>query len=399
MPQNLGGRHATPIAVFAVILGMAFGLCAIPDSAFGAEKSVFDVEGVAVDARAQDELAAKARGLAAAKQKALQLLLMRLSPGADHDRLPDATPKALDELVRDFSLAAERFGGGRYLAKLTVRFNPSAVRNLLRDQDIPFAETKSLPVLVLPVYRLHGTDLLWDNPNPWFDAWRRVLKEDPQGGDGLLPLVSPRGDLSDLTVISAAQASNGDAAKLKTIARKYKAVSVLVAIATPRIIQGGSSDALSVSVSQFGRELDGAPSNGRDGATTIKQFGIHKDETSQDFFARVARQLFTSVEEAWKKTNFLSESVEQNLMITAPFPGLKEWLILRRRLDGVAPVRHFDIAKLSIHQATLAVRFIGDLGQLKIAMAQRNLDLSYSRDDDQWVMQLRDARQNNLTPK
>ena len=222
-----------------------------------------------------------------------------------------------------------------------------------------------------------------------------MLKNDPHGGDGLLPLVSPRGDLSDLTVISAAQASSGDAAKLKAIALKYKTAVVLVAIATPLKIQGGSSTVLSVSVSQFGRELG----DSRGGLAKDHRFDIHKDETSPDFMARVARQLFTNTEEAWKEANFLSESIEQNLIITAPFPGFKEWLILRRRLDGVAPVQHVDIAKLSIYEATLAVRFIGDLGQLKIAMAQRNLELSYSPDNDRWVMQLRDARQTNPTPK
>lgn len=394
MPQNLSERHTALVAVCAIIFGMAPGLDAAFNGAFAAEKNVFHVEGVAVDARAQDELAAKSLGLASAKKQALQLLLMRLSPKSDHDRLPDARPEAMDELVRDFSLAAERFGGGRYLAKLTVRFNPSAVRNLLRERDIPFAETKSLPVLVLPVYRLLGSDLLWDSPNSWFDAWRRVMKDDPQKGEGLLPLIPPRGDLSDLTVISAAQASNGDTVKLKAIAQKYNAVGVLVAIATPLKIQGGSSTALSVSVSQFGRELG----DDSGGAAPARRFDIVKGEASQDFLARVARHLFTGAEEAWKKANFLSESVEQNLMIVAPLLDLKDWLAIRQRLDGVAPVRHIDIAKLSIRKATLALRFIGDLGQLKIAMAQRNLDLSYSGDDDTWVLRRRNAHRSDPTP-
>lgn len=182
MPQNVSVRRTAYRAVFTLILGVAAVLAAASVSAaeknvFG--KNIFHVEGVTVDARAQDELAAKTRGLAAAKQHALQLLLTRLSPLHDHDRLPEADSKAMNELVRDFSLADERFGGGRYLASLTVRFNPSAVRDLLRDHDIPFAETKSLPVLVLPVYQMFGANLLWDNPNPWFDAWRRALQDDP----------------------------------------------------------------------------------------------------------------------------------------------------------------------------------------------------------------------------
>jgi hypothetical protein len=381
MPQNLGVYRTAYAVVFTLILGVAAVFAAPP--IYAAEKNVFHVEGVTVDARAQDELAAKTMGLTAAKQHALQLLLTRLSPLHDHDRLPEADSKAMNELVRDFSLADERFGGGRYLASLTVRFNPPAVRDLLRDHNIPFAETKSLPVLVLPVHQMYGTNLLWDNPNPWFDAWRRVLADDPQRGDGLLPLKLPNKDLSDLTVISAAQAIGGDAKKLNAIAGKYGAAGVLVAAATVLKNQRGAAASVEASLAPYGRE-QGTPAPSR-------RFDAFKNETGPDFLTRVARHLFTNAEEDWKNTNLLSESVEQNFTVLATFHSFKEWLTLRRRLDGVAPVRDIDIARLSIHEATLALRFIGELSQLKIAMAQRNLDLSYIQVDDQWTLRLRDG--------
>src|SRR3546814_9903356 len=128
--------------------------------------------------------------------------------------------------VRDFSVAHEKIGGGHYIASLTVRFNPEEVRQLLRARDIPYAETVSRPVLVLPVYVAAGAARLWDGPNPWFDAW---AAQPP--AEGLQPLTVPLGDLSDVTEISAEQAMAGDAERLRSIAQKYGAFGTLVAVA------------------------------------------------------------------------------------------------------------------------------------------------------------------------
>src|SRR3546814_14129842 len=110
--------------------------------------------------------------------------------------------------VRDFSVAHEKIGGGHYIASLTVRFNPEEVRQLLRARDIPYAETVSRPVLVLPVYVAAGAARLWDGPNPWFDAW---AAQPP--AEGLQPFTVPLGDLSDLRTVIGQQAMAHDHAR------------------------------------------------------------------------------------------------------------------------------------------------------------------------------------------
>lgn len=136
-------------------------------------RDVFSVRGVAVDARAADEFAAKSSGIARAQHDALRMLFERLTLSDDHDRLPQLDDPAVTRLLRDFSVDREKFGGGRYVASLTVRFKADGVRKALRDADIPFAETVSRPVLVLPVFQTAGSTILWDDANPWFSAWSR----------------------------------------------------------------------------------------------------------------------------------------------------------------------------------------------------------------------------------
>ncbi|MBL4721880.1 MAG: DUF2066 domain-containing protein [Alphaproteobacteria bacterium] len=373
MPQNFIRR--LPFAAFAYVLFLSI-------AASAAERDAFRVDGVEINAQAGDELAAKSLGLTKGKQAALRLLLQRLAAIRDYDRLPDANTKTLNSLIRDFSLVGERFGGGRYLASLTVRFNPSQVRALLRKAGIPFAETQSRPILVLPVYQRHGADLLWDNPNPWFDAWRRAVEGNPQNDQSLLPLILPRGDFSDLTVISAAQASSGVAQKLAAIMRKYDAAGVLIPVASPSATVTATT--LKVSIMRFGGDLDGVAPPPRP-----LEFETQPDESQPDALLRAATQVIANAVETWKSANMLTSGAERSLQVIAPLTDFKSWLTLRRRLDRVASLIKINIARLSIKEATLALRFRGDAAQLKIAMAQRNLDLSYSNDASSWILRLR----------
>ena len=126
-------------------------------------------------------------------------------------------------MVQDFSVAGERTSSVRYLADLTFRFRPSAVRSYLQQQGVAFAETRSKPVLVVPIYGAAGQAVLWEEPNPWRATW---ATREPD--DGLVPLSVPLGDLNDVSSIDAEQALDGDRARLSALARRYGAEDVLI---------------------------------------------------------------------------------------------------------------------------------------------------------------------------
>ena len=52
-------------------------------------RDIFSVSGVVVDARADNELAAKSSGIAQGETDAFRALLQRLTLNRDHDRLPN----------------------------------------------------------------------------------------------------------------------------------------------------------------------------------------------------------------------------------------------------------------------------------------------------------------------
>src|SRR5690606_14883088 len=110
----------------------------------------------------------------------------------------------------------ERTSTNRYIAELTVQFQPDQIRQFLRSNGIAYAETRSQPVLVLPLYGPEESAVLWAGENPWLAAWQQH-----ETGNELVPLVTPLGDLEDLTTVDAPQALAGDEEALRDMAERY----------------------------------------------------------------------------------------------------------------------------------------------------------------------------------
>ena len=98
-----------------------------PGFAQTSEADLYTMRGVEADESADSEVAAKAAAIAAGQRLALTRVLQRLTQPADHARLPRADSAVLERVVRDFSVEEEQLGGGRYIATITVRFDPDGV--------------------------------------------------------------------------------------------------------------------------------------------------------------------------------------------------------------------------------------------------------------------------------
>jgi len=145
-------------------------------SPVAAQSAVFMVTGVPIDARGGTTTEARAEGLQNGQIQALDLLYRRLVPRGYQFDLPTLSGREVIDVVRDFSVSDERTSSGRYLANLTVRFRPESVRSVLRFSGVPFAETVSKPVAVIPVYQesVVSDPVIWSDSNQWIDAWGQL---------------------------------------------------------------------------------------------------------------------------------------------------------------------------------------------------------------------------------
>ncbi len=348
------------LMVLACVL-VAGGL-ALPVPARAQGMDVFEVRDVAVDVTAETAAQAREQAHAEGEAGAFRTLLERLTLRIEHEGLPKLKPDEIASYIKDFSVAEEKTSSVRYLAQMNFRFKHEEVRALLNDFGFSFAETVSKPVLVLPVFQNVGALILWDDPNPWRDAWAARPKR-----DGLVPTLLPLGDLADIAAIGAEQAMDGDLQRLAAIAGRYGASDTLVIFGVLRVDAAKAKHVLDVYFTRYGRQLKEQ--------TEVVGFPQEKDEPIPKLLARAAEELTSIVEDNWKRDNLLQFERAGVIPVVLPISGLKDWLRVRTRLGGVAVVRRAEMVLLSRDRVRLNLHFIGETNQLALALEQADLTL------------------------
>ncbi|MBI3446926.1 MAG: DUF2066 domain-containing protein [Magnetospirillum sp.] len=326
----------------------------------------FAVHGIEVDVTAPSVASAKEQALAEAGRTGFRRLLERLTMPADHSRLPNADAT---QYVRDVAIEQERSSSVRYIASLTVRYNPVAVKKLLRDANLKYAEPRPRPVVIVPVYRPLGTGraLLWDDPNPWKAAWLA------QGNGALVPLVVPTGEIADAQTLSVEKALSGDAESLSALGARFRTPDVLVMSA----MVNGAANTLEVTAT-------GMPG-------VMKPFDVKSypigEAGLEMVLRRAAAETAQNLDDAYKQQNLLSFDRAASMPVMAPLKGLDDWLAVRERLGRVTLVRRWEIVSLSKEEAALLLHTVGDPEQVKATLAGAGLLLDWN--NGFWVMRLK----------
>tara|TARA_R110000787_G_scaffold275785_1_gene384531 strand:+ start:1163 stop:2446 length:1284 start_codon:yes stop_codon:yes gene_type:complete len=354
-------RARAALCLILASLWLAGGGYAVAQT--GAADDVFTVAGVAIDETAESAAAARAIALEAGQKIAYRRLLDRLVPRNAHRDVPEPTSQLLADIVAGIAVDAEKTSPVRYLAELTVRFNADAVRRRFRDAGIRWAETRSKPLVVLPVYRAQGTLQLWDRTNLWHKAWL-----DLPDSDGLIRLVVPPGETSDIADISPAQALAGDDSRIAALAGHYGAEGALLAAATLQTGDRANSGLLEVAVSRFGP-------GGAD-QTSVRSYGGASGTSIEALLASAAQQLRRDVEERWKQDNLLRFGERQELVAVTPVNGLPALIRLRRDLASVAEIQAVDLVSITLDRARIRLLYLGDPSQLVFALAQKDIALT-----------------------
>jgi hypothetical protein len=332
-------------------------------------QDLFEVTGLQVDESSTDDVRAKDEGLAKAQQQALDEVFRRLVSPDNYARLPQVNADLLYDLVRDYDILDEKFGGGRYIATISVRLEPEEVANVLRSQQIPYAMTRSLPVVVLPVIDSGTARRLWDDPNPWRNAWAGRLPN-----PGLFSLIMPIGDLSDVAAINVTHALAGDPVGLEEIARKYDAAGAVVAIAT--ITQGSSGRVVNVTMSFHGGSYDGS----------VVERSYTGGGSLQAFLDEVVAELLRDLEMGWKDANMLDFTQVERISVLVPIQGLGGWIEIRERLNSMSRIQEVAIARMTREEAEVDIVYVGNTEQLRSALAQQGLELFYSPENPLWLL-------------
>lgn len=320
---------------------------------------------VKVDATADSPAGAREAARIDGQRRALAAIADRLSGGTGAAKLTKLDDRTITDMVASFEVANEKMSAVRYLADYTFHFRPAALQRALRNAGVALSDQPGKepgkPAVVLPVYQTASGAVLWDDPNPWRDAWAQTAP-----ATGPVPLSVPLGDISDIAAIDAAKARAGDAGALAAIGKQNGAEDAIVALATPR----GPADkpsGLDIVVRRYraGRPLDGHP----------ESLTANPGEAADAFFGRAVVAVVAAIESGWKKEPVPHYDQQGSLTAVLPITGLDDWVKVRDRLAGVPTIRKVSLVTLSRQEATIEIDYLGNIDQLKASLAGASLDL------------------------
>lgn len=229
MSQAISLQHALRRpAILAIILAAFCALGVAVWAQVGGERGIapvastsdIHVSGVEVDVHADTGTEAREKAWVEAQRKAWERL--------DGPELSDSQ---IEGLVSAIVIERERLGPKRYIATLGVVFDRQRASRYLGAQG---EATRSAPMLLLPVTVSAGTQMIYEQRNPWQRAWAEY-----QAGQSRIDYVRPAGAGGDSLLLTYGQTGRRSRTWWRNALDQFGAADVLVPIANLRYTYPG----------------------------------------------------------------------------------------------------------------------------------------------------------------
>ena len=360
-------RHLTAVLLLGLGLLAPAPARAKPAPDFRSAEEIFTIRNVAVDETDATASAAREIALRAARRMAFSRLSRRIVLPQDLVRLPLPSDESLSNMVSDFEITEEKTSGQRYLAVLTLRFNPESVRTLLRRNNLRHSETGAGRMLVIPLYSEGEARLLWEE-NDWHKAIGAAIAQQGAANDRLVPLVMPIGDAEDISALNAQQAVSADAKVFDALLRRYQAADALLMQAVLSQLSGAAGRAaINVTVSRSATPGENIQ---------IERFEGGPGEMPAMVMQRAAASLVRAVEETWLNDTALDFAQQATLDAAAPLRTLQDWVRIQKRLKETPMIQRVDVQAMSVEGAQVTLHYLGTPEKLALALSQHGLSLT-----------------------
>lgn len=365
-------------------------------------KGVLMLTDVLIDKTDKNAVLARNQAIIDAQRLAFQTLVQKSMSEEQFKSYLMPDDKTISVLVQDFEIKNEQISANRYVANFTVRFSadvadyiksaggtltnisaalPLAGGSLIRPSTTPAAP---LSVLVLPYFKNNlGKNILWEDPNPWREAWQRFENSGSRSG---LTVTVPAGDIGDISFGSSDAVWVGDYSVLDKLKEIYKAdvVSLAVAYNSDSYIQ---VDVYNYKDGRLDRKKSLPPYNITGEGDVVAVF--------QKVIPQVVNELWSLKSQPPRVENGL-EDIESSLKVvpqqaqnllpspehltfdaTMAFSNFAQWLEAQKRLSSISPSLKLNISSLSKDTAwfTIAADFVGGMEGFKTALEGKGLEM------------------------
>lgn len=314
---------------------------------------LFTVDGIEVSSSGENAKQAKEIALLKGQKEAFQQLIARVASKRPPDNVINTDPTIIANMVQGVEIYDEKITANYYSATLNISFNPSFIEKILQDSGIEFNDTKSAPIVIIPVFMDNQGNIEIEDSNPW----RNGLQDSARSSHilNVTVLRSLRSvDKSGITA-NIEDISPNTIDELLKIGRSYDANRVIIAMAAKDI---SDEDKLNI------RLRDLMEHNG-----TIREFffkpekqisedGTEEQKPSEEqVFSGAAKAVVSVLEGEWIQTRNDNNAPVSSLAITVPIYSLEQWFALKKRLDQLAFLKEVKVKAVTIDYAFIEISF------------------------------------------
>ena len=351
---------------FGFFLGICLWVCP-------AMANMYLVRDIPVDVTDENATIAREKAITGAQERGFYQLLERLTVPADMKDLPVLTTEDMLNLVQDYSVANEKTSSVRYIADVSVQFNPEAIQTFFQEYHVPYITSPADKSLIFPVYRSDkgAQAQLWQEDNPWLQVWQNdVFNSD------LVPLVVPIGDLTDRASFSEELLSDEMNIDITPLYRRYQALSALIVEAEV----DKNLHQVKITIRPFQNERS---------YVGIISFFEPLDAPLETVLKRAGHRVIPMLEKKWREQNAVRFDNPSSLVTIVPIQNLAEWIQIRERLDRIKLIKQYVVKAVRKDQAQIEIFFAGDLLPFLKTVKREGLFLSPASGD---LWQLRDLK-------
>ncbi|MBU1211867.1 MAG: DUF2066 domain-containing protein [Alphaproteobacteria bacterium] len=368
-------RFLGALTAFAAVAG-AVAIVAGNEAARAADRDekAYKIANFPIEAKAENAVAAKKIAIADGQSAALRSLLKRIVPVSAYARLRQMAEVDAAQYVEGISVRGEQNSATEYFASLDFKFSADGVRDLLRQNGVPFIDTQAPQTTLVPV--VIGADgTLQGSAGAWSKIWNSL-----DVANALTPLsVSELRPTLHQDVLRGL-AEGDDARGMRILAAEYGGSLVVVASAEVDAAQ----QRLKVSVM------------GRDATGPINWSRAYRIYDGDSAYAMELAAVVTLgvLEGRWKAAQARQSGgiaamsqPDSDVRVEVLFDGARDWYRMQSELSGLNGVRDFRVNAVSARSADVSMAYPGGGAGLANALARQGYQMTDS--GGRWVLRQR----------
>ncbi|HEX3672765.1 MAG TPA: DUF2066 domain-containing protein [Rhizomicrobium sp.] len=339
------------------VLFLALALLGLTPALAGGPSDPFTVSGIQVNASAASSVEAQDIAINSGRQRAWTALIHRLLKQDDWAKAPVLDDEAVERLLASYLPQNVRRSTTRYSASMTYVFNADAVRRVLRQSNIAYADASAHPILIVPL-------------NPRYDAhggWTGAFLNS-RYSHAAVPLHLPIPDRATTSVLDGVSFDAVQWSQIQPIAGRVSAGEAML------LLLVNDHGKMVVKLRHLG---PGAP-------WTIPDVALSDAPGAPRLYADAAEAAATAVIDAWKAHAAIDFSKRSKLTAAIGVDTLADWGAMQQKIVSIPTVTDVTVVAMDIGMGRIAITYVGTAEQLKDSLSQAGYDLENG--DDGWTL-------------